>query len=114
MRRPELERSDQRGETARIVWEAETRWHVRRATGPRLVPGDNGEPIGQGGELWLPHSRVHCGAMYEHERWPFADALIDDLEPVHPNDLHHRNLHPAGAPTDSCIYGARCARSINF
>jgi hypothetical protein len=25
--------------------------------------------------------------MYEHERWPFADALVGDLEPVDLNDL---------------------------
>lgn len=31
--------------------------------------------------------------MHEHERRSFADALVGNLEPVRPNDLHRRNLH---------------------
>ena len=60
---------------------------------PRLVPRDDGELVRQGDELWPPHAGIHRSAVHEHERRPFADALVGDLEPVRPTDLHHLNLH---------------------
>jgi hypothetical protein len=92
MGRPEIELADQRREAVGVVRQAEIRRHVRRATRPRLIPGDDGELVGQGSELWAPHTGIHRGAVHEHERRPFAGTLIGNLEPVAPHDLHCRNL----------------------
>ena len=95
VRRAERNRVDQRRKAVRVVREAEIRGHVRGAARPRLVPGNDGELVRQGGQLRLPHATVHGGTVYEHQRRPFAGTLIGDLEPVRPNDLHRRNVHPA-------------------
>ena len=100
MRRAQRERLDQRREAVRVVREAEIRRHVRRAARPRLVPGDDGELVCQGGELWLSHAGVHRGAVHEHERRPFANALVGDLEPARSNDLHGRTLPAVRARQD--------------
>ena len=101
MRWPEIERDDQGRKAVRVVRQREIRGHVRRATRPRLVPRDDGELVRQRGELWPPHAGIHRGAVHEHERRPFADALVGDLEPVRPNDLHLLNLHAGGAERGS-------------
>ena len=101
MRRPELEHSNQGREAVRVVRQAEVVGHVRRATCPWLVPGDNRELVRQGSELGLPHATVNGGAVDEHERRPFADALVGDLEPARLNDLHRSNLH-AGRALQQC------------
>ena len=44
---------------------------------------------------------IHRGAVHEHERRPFADALERDLEPVRPNDVHLLNLPAAGAELEA-------------
>ena len=93
MRRPEIERVDHGREAVRVVSKDEIRGHVRRATRPRLVPRDDGELVRQCDELWPPHAGIHRSAVDEHERRPFADALVGDLEAVRPTDLHHLNLH---------------------
>ena len=56
---PEIERVDQRREAVGVVRQGEIRGHVRRATRPRLVPGDDSELVGQGGELWPPRTEIH-------------------------------------------------------
>ena len=88
VRRAERERLDQRREAVRVVRQAEVRRHIRGAARARLVPGDDRELVGQGGELRLPHAAVLGGAVHEHQRRPLADALVGDLEPVRPDDLH--------------------------
>jgi hypothetical protein len=57
-----------------------------------LVPGYDRELVGQRRELRLPHATVLPGAMDEHEQRPTADALVRDLDPVRPNNLHRRNV----------------------
>ena len=64
MRWPEIERVDQGCEAVGVVHQGEIRRHVRRATRPRLVPGDDRELVGQGGELWSPHTGIHRGAVH--------------------------------------------------
>ena len=86
---------DQRRKAVRVVRQAEVRGHVRGATGPRLVPGNDGVLVREGGRLWLPHAAVHGRTVNEHQRPPFAQTLIGDLEPVRPNDLHRHNVHPS-------------------
>ena len=85
----------QRRKAVRVVRQAEVRGHVRGATGPRLVPGNDGVLVREGGRLWLPHAAVHGRTVNEHQRPPFAQTLIGDLEPVRPNDLHRHNVHPS-------------------
>jgi hypothetical protein len=91
VRRAERERLDQRREAVRVVRQAEIRRHIRGAARPRLVPGDDRELAGQRGELRLPQAAVLGGAVHEHQRRPLADALVGDLQPVRPDDLHRRN-----------------------
>ena len=92
VRRAGRERLDQRREAVRVVRQAEIRGHIRGASRPRLVPGDDRELVGQSSELRPPHAAVLGGAVHEHQRRPRADALVGDLEPVRPDDLHRR-LH---------------------
>ena len=47
VRRPEVERLDQRRKAAGVVGQGEVRGHVRRATRARLVPRDDGELVRQ-------------------------------------------------------------------
>ena len=82
VRRAERERLDQRREAVRVVRQAEIRRHVRGAARPRLVPGDDRELVGQGGELRLPHAAVRGGAVHEHQRRPLADALVERTKSV--------------------------------
>jgi hypothetical protein len=114
MCRPQIERTDQRREAVGVVRQAEIRGHVRGATRPRLVPGHDGELLGQGGELRLPHAGIHRGAVHEHERRPFADALVGDLEPVRPNDLHRRNLHAGRGPEATILTVGKALPSPRF
>ena len=93
MRGAERERFDQRREAVRVIREAETRRHIRGAARPRLVPGYDRELVSQGGELRLPHPAVLGRAVHEHQRRPLADALVGDLEPVRPDELHRHNVH---------------------
>ena len=93
MRRAERERLDQGREAVRVAGEAEIRGHIRGTPRPGLIPGDNRELVGQGGELRSPHAAVLGDAVHEHERRPLADVLVGDLEPVRPDDLHRRDLH---------------------
>ena len=104
VRRAERERLDQRREAVRVVRQAEIRGHIGGAARPRLVPGDDRELVGQGGELRPPHAAVRGGAVHEHQRRPLADALIGDLEPVRPDDLHRRK------PT--CTAGAKGSSAL--
>jgi hypothetical protein len=92
VRRTERDRLDQRREAARIVRQAEHRRQVRGAARAWLVPRNDRELVGQRGELGLPHATVLGGSMHQHQRRPVADTPIGDLEPVSPDDLHHRNL----------------------
>jgi hypothetical protein len=88
VRRPVFERLDQRRQAVRVVREAEICGHIRGAARPRLIPRDDRELVRQSCELRLPHAAVHCCAMHEHEQRSLADALVGDLEPARPNDLH--------------------------
>ena len=92
VRRAERECLDQRREAARVVRQAEIRRQVRGAARAGLVPGDDRELVGQGGELRLPCAAVLGGAVHEHQRRPVADTPVGDLEPMRPDELHRRNL----------------------
>ena len=83
----ERQRLDHGCEAVRIVAEAESRRDVRGAACPGLVPGNDGELVGQRIELRLPDATIVAGAVHEHERRTPA-ALVGDLEPGRPNDLH--------------------------
>ena len=115
----ESERVDDRREAVRVVREAEADRHIIRVARARLVPGDNRELVCQGCELGPPHAAVHPGAVHEHEQRTLADALVGDLEPAHPNDLHGPKLHASDpryepraalpAPAASASSSARAA-----
>ena len=92
VRRAERERIDQRREAIRVIRQAEIRGHIRGAARPRLVPGNDRELVGQGGNLRLPHPAILGGAVHEHQRRSLTDALVGDLEPIRPDDLHGRKL----------------------
>jgi WhiB family redox-sensing transcriptional regulator len=68
------------------------------AARPRLVPGDDRELVGQGGELRLPDAAVLGGAVHEHQRRPLADALVRNLEPLRQDDLQHPNVYALRGP----------------
>ena len=93
VRRAERDRLDQRREAVRVLRQAEARGHVRGATCPRLVPGDDRELVGQGSQLRLPYPTILGAAVYQDKRRPLADPLVRDLEPARPDDLHPPNLH---------------------
>jgi hypothetical protein len=99
VRRPQIERVDERRKAVRIVRENEIRGDVRRVTCARFVPGHEGELVSQPGELWLPHPRVRRGPVHKHQWRALADVLVGDLEPVRPNELHLLNL-PLGQVQD--------------
>ncbi len=84
----ERERVDQRPEAVCVVRQTEARRHIGGMAGARLVPGDDRELVGEGSELRLPDAAVLTGAMDEHERRSLADALIRNVEPVEPDDVH--------------------------
>jgi hypothetical protein len=51
--------------------------------------------------------------VHKHDRRPVADALIGDLEPVRPNDLHRRNLHAGrGSKRRFCTAPTHCRRTL--
>lgn len=104
------ERLDHCHEAARVLPEAEIRRHIRGAPRSRLVPGDDRKLVGQGVELRLPHAAVLGSTVHEHQRRPLADALVGDLEPVRPDDLHRRNLHMRRRQKGSAE--ARCSLSL--
>lgn len=89
------ERFDQRGQAVRVIGQPEVRGHIGGAAGPGLVPSDDRELVGQG-ELRLPDPAILGSAVHEHERWPRADALVGNLEPVRADDFHRRTVPPRG------------------
>src|SRR5215218_4078462 len=92
VRRTERERLDQCRETVRVVRQAEIRGYVGGSACARLIPRDDRELVGQSGELRPPDAAIRGGAVHEHQRRSRADTLVGELEPVHRNDLHRRNL----------------------
>nr|WP_246136273.1 hypothetical protein [Knoellia locipacati] len=85
---PETEVPDDARERIREPREAEALRHHRRPSHPRLVPGHDGELVGEGVELRPPRAGVQGGAVHEHERRPRADPLVRDLQPVDLDALH--------------------------
>ena len=88
MRWAELDRLDQRREAARVLRKAEIRGYVRGKARAGLVPGNDRELVGQRSELGLPDAAVLPGSVHKRQRPSFADALVRDLEPGCPDDVH--------------------------
>jgi len=89
---PSAKPFDQRREAICVVGQAELRRHIRGAPRPGLVPADDRELVGQGGELRAPYAVVVTGTVHEQQRRALADALVGDLKPARPDDLHGRNV----------------------
>lgn len=58
VRRPELKRPDERCKPVREARQGHSRGQVRGPASPWLVPGNDGELVGQHGELRLPDTAV--------------------------------------------------------
>jgi hypothetical protein len=94
-----------------VLRDSENDRQIRGAPRAGLVPGDDGQFVRQGGELRLPHAAVVAGAVHEHQRRPRAGALVGDLEPVRPDDLHHRHATRA-RPGAARRYAARTSPGV--
>src|SRR5512132_4137282 len=88
MRRAELDRLDQRREAVRVLREAEISGYVRGTACARPIPSNDRELVGQRSELGLPDAAVLPGSMHKRQRRSFADALVRDLEPAYPDNVH--------------------------
>ena len=88
MRGAERDRLDQSREAVRVLAEAEIRGYVRGTARAGLVPGNDRELVGQRRELGLPDATVLPGSVHKRQRPSFADALVRDLEPGCPDDVH--------------------------
>ena len=88
VRRPEPQRLDQRREPVREARQVEAFGQVGGPAGPWLVPGHDGELVGQAGELRLPDAAVLGRAVDQDQERPLADPLVGDPEPVRLDKLH--------------------------
>jgi hypothetical protein len=88
MRGGELDRVDHRRETVRVLRETELSGHVRGPARARLIPSNDRELVGQRSELGLPDAAVLPSFVHKRQRRSFANALVRDLEPACPNDVH--------------------------
>ena len=79
-------------EAVRVVRQVELRWQIRGAPSAGFIPGNDRELVRQRGQLRPPDAPVVQGAVHEHERRPFADALVSDLETACANNLHRVTL----------------------
>ena len=80
MCRPEIKALQQPGKRIRDVRQTEAVRKVRGPAGPRLVPGDDGELVGQVGELRRPDAAVVSGAVDEDQGRSLALAPVGDRE----------------------------------
>ena len=79
----------------RVVRQGKLPRQIRGAPSAWFIPGNDRELVGQTGELRLPDAPVVPAAMYEHERRPFADALVSHLETACADNLHEFTLSGA-------------------
>jgi hypothetical protein len=78
----------------RVVRQVELCWQIRGAPSARFIPRNHGELVRQRHELRLPDTPVVPGAVHEHERRLFADALVSDRETACADKLHGFTLSP--------------------
>ena len=88
MRGPELEGFDQRCEPVRKVRQVEALRRVGGPASPWLVPGHDGELVGQAGKLRLPDAAVLGRAVDKDQGGPLTDPLVGDRESVRLDKLH--------------------------
>jgi len=81
-------RLDHCREAGRVLPETKISGYVRGTARAWLVPSNDRELVGQRRELGLPDAAVLPGSMHKGHRRSFADALVRDLEPGCPDDVH--------------------------
>ena len=92
VRRPELERFDQRCKPVRKTRQAEALRRVGGPAGPWFVPRHDRELVGQASKLRFPDAAVLGRTVDEDQGRPLTDPLVGDPEPARLDKLHPRKL----------------------